>query len=247
MAERKKDDKNTVEERVGKVLSEALAEELGEIPNVSISVEELRQLEKANRKKKPKKFVKFVSVAAVAVIVCAAGIYLAWPESVVPVDADKNTEQHVKEGNGEVVINEGDVQGDSGVVEINEENENRIKSYRKEAPKLGVPKYVPSGYTFKNLHLEIFDGNSFLAEYSYVNDKNKLHIAQRQYKGNATRTTFSKGKVEVIKTKLGDVYIIQEKDTPKTAVRYVEEGYLKVIGDIATEELVKCLNEIETP
>ena len=247
MAERKKDDKNTVEERVGKVLSEALAEELGEIPNVSISVEELRQLEKANRKKKPKKFVKFVSVAAVAVIVCAAGIYLAWPESVVPVDADKNTEQHVKEGNGEVVINEGDVQGDSGITEITESDWNKIKNYKKLVPQLGTPGYIPEEFKFKKLIIEKYKNNGFFAQYIYVGNKIELYVEQVHYDGDNVRSGFSDKSVKEISSEKGTVYILEENDKSKMAIKYIDNGELRVAATISQDKLVKIINSIELP
>ncbi len=92
------------EQRLAAVLREGLEQEIGEIPEVSINIDELKQLEAADRKTRKIKRLRTISVAAAAVIVCAAIIYTVLPESVVPVDADKNTKQKVEEKDGVVII-----------------------------------------------------------------------------------------------------------------------------------------------
>ena len=84
--ERKRDEHKGInertegEQRLAAVLREGLEQEIGEIPEVSINIDELKQLEAADRKTRKIKRLRTISVAAAAVIVCAAIIYtvLAW-------------------------------------------------------------------------------------------------------------------------------------------------------------------------
>ena len=59
-----KEAKVNLEKQTATVLAQAVAEELGEIPEVSITIEELKALERADRKKRNRKKVKLVGVVA---------------------------------------------------------------------------------------------------------------------------------------------------------------------------------------
>ena len=247
MAEKKKDERTTARTEVEKALVKALSDDMGEIPEVSITVEELKQLAAADKKKRKKRAAKYASVAAVAVIVCAAVVFMAWPETVVPVDADKNTEQRVETGDGEIVINEGEIQGDSGIVEIDEFDWKHIKDHRKDAPKLGLPQYIPDGYDFKSLHIEIYKEDGFNAEYKFNKGDEELFIKQREYNRNDVKTVLLEGEVEEITTKQGKVYILKDNQEATTIIKQIGTSDLTIIGNLDTDDLIKIVNKIAMP
>lgn len=248
MAEKNKDERTTARSAVENALVKALSDDMGEIPEVSITVEELKALDAADKKKRRKRAARCASVAAVAVIVCAAVVYMAWPETVVPVDADKNTEQRVETGDGEIVINEGDGIGESGIVEIDETDWDKVKSYRKQFPKLGIPMYIPTGFTFERLHIETYDADGFYFQYVYINDTQRIYISQREYKGAGNNATgFLKGEGKAMETKVGTAYIVSEDENSLICIKLNDNGYLEIKGAIAEKEIVKILEQIDMP
>ena len=48
-----------------------------------------------------------------------------------------------------VIINEGDVEGDSGEVSITETDWDKIEDLKEYVPNLYIPGYVPEGYEFE--------------------------------------------------------------------------------------------------
>ncbi|MDE8731519.1 hypothetical protein P0G10_00110 [Eubacteriales bacterium DFI.9.88] len=246
MAEKNKDERTTARSAVENALVKALSDDMGEIPEVSITVEELKALDAADKKKRRKRAARCASVAAVAVIVCAAVVYMAWPETVVPVDADKNTEQRVETGDGEIVINEGEIQGDSGITEYNESNWEKVSGYRIYVPKLVIPGYIPKKYIFQNLFIEIYGDSDFLAEYTYSSDHKSLIITQRTYSGGSN-VNITKGITKKITTNWGDIYTIEDNGAEKIYMKYSSDGYLSVAGDITTEKAAKILYKVKLP
>ncbi|WP_269477283.1 DUF4367 domain-containing protein [Hominibacterium faecale] len=247
MAEKNKDERTTARSAVENALVKALSDDMGEIPEVSITVEELKALDAADKKKRRKRAARCASVAAVAVIVCAAVVYMAWPETVVPVDADKNTEQRVETGDGEIVINEGEIQGDSGMVEIDEFDWKNIENYRKDVPELGIPHYVPEGYKFKVLHIEIYKEDGFNAEYKFNKGDEELFIKQRKYNKRDVKTVLLEGNAEEIVTKQGKVYILKDDKEPTTIIKQSGASDLTVMGKINTDDLIDIINRIAMP
>ena len=154
--ERKRDEHKGInertegEQRLAAVLREGLEQEIGEIPEVSINIDELKQLEAADRKTRKIKRLRTISVAAAAVIVCAAIIYTVLPESVVPVDADKNTKQKVEEKDGVVIINEGDGIGEIGAMTWSETNWKKVDEIKELVPDILTVSYthltLPTSY-----------------------------------------------------------------------------------------------------
>lgn len=249
MAENKKDGQAAAKSEVEKALIQALEDDMGEIPEVSITVDELKALESADRKKRRKRAVRYVSVAAIAAIVCAAVVYVAWPETAVPVDADKNTEQRVETGDGEIVINEGDGVGESGMTEIEETSWDNVEKIRESVPLLGIPQYVPTKYMFNKLRVEIYETNGEYAQYIYINTGRKLYISQRIYSkdSNMAKTSVLQGENRIVSTKRGDVYITSEDNDSLIGINYNENGYVEVKGNIEEKELIKIIEQISMP
>ena len=245
MAEKKKDERTTARTEVEKALVKALSADMGEIPEVSITVEELKQLAAADKKKRKKRAMKYASVAAVAVIVWATVVFMAWPETVVPVDADKNTEQRVETGDGEIVINEGDGIGESGITEITETDWEKVSQYRKDFPALMNPTYIPEKYKFKILNIEKYSKDEFYACYTYEKEKKKLLIEQRIYRGDATRSSFLTEGTQTTKSKIGTAYIIPKEEDTTLVIVNLKNGDVSVKGELDIDELIQILDNIE--
>ena len=133
---------------------------------------------KALSEARSKKGLRTISVAAAAVIVCAAIIYTVLPESVVPVDADKNTKQKVEEKDGVVIINEGDVEGDSGEVSITETDWDKIEDLKEYVPNLYIPGYVPEGYEFEKATVVRYSEEAYNCEYLFRNNDKSVSITK---------------------------------------------------------------------
>lgn len=237
-------EEQAAEARMAEMLSAALAEELGDMPKVSITVEELEALERADRQQRRKRRLRYFSMAAAVFFICVVALYALWPETAVPVSADKNTEQRVEEGNGVVVINEGDVEGGSGAIVIEESNWENVRSLRKTVPKLAIPDYVPEGYEFETLHIEKYTEFEFMAKYIFKNKKQNLRLEQRYYKDSGTKTTVTGGNVEKIKVDDKTIYMIKEKGEPLIATQYLDEGTLVVIGNEGKDTMSKIISKI---
>lgn len=239
MTEQKKEKNEAAEEKLAKVLKDALAEEIGEIPKVSISVEELKALEAADRKKRARKRrLRFVSIAAVVVIVCGAAVYMAWPKAAVPVDADKNTEQRVEEKDGMVIINEGDVEGDSGEVAVTETDWNKVEELRKYVPSLYIPEYVPEGYEFKEVQVNRYSDDSYACEYLFTSNGEKyVSITQASYDASGSQTLFLDESNEKRTCNLGTIYI-KKHQKGTSGILIINRNKLSIFGDISTSELI---------
>lgn len=247
MAEKNKDERTTARSAVENALVKALSDDMGEIPEVSITVEELKALDAADKKKRRKRAARCASVAAVAVIVCAAVVYMAWPETVVPVDADKNTEQRVETGDGEIVINEGDGIGESGIVEITETDWEKVSRYRKDFPALAIPGYINEQYKFKILNIEKYSKDEFYACYTYEKKNKKLLIEQRTYRDDATRASFLTEGTKTTEVKLGTAYILPKEEKKTLIIVQIKNGDISVTGELDTEELIQILDNVEMP
>lgn len=240
----KKRGEQTAEARVAEALSKALAEDLGDIPKVSITVEELKALEREDRRKRTKRRLRYFSMAAAAVVICVVALYAFWPETAVPVSADKNTEQSVEAGNDVVVINEGDVEGEAGTTVIEASNWENVEKIRETMPQLAIPYYIPEGYEIETLHIEKYTDLEFMAKYIFKNKKQYLRVTQRYYKGNGTKATEVGGYTEKVKVNDETVYLSQEKGGTIMATQYLKEGTLVVIGTASKDILVKVISEI---
>lgn len=245
MIEKSKEEQ-AAEARVSKMLAEALAEDLGDIPKVSITVEELKALERADRKRRRKRKLRYFGLAAAAVFVCVVALYALWPETAVPVSADKNTEQRVEEKDGMVVINEGDVEGGGQITEIYETNWKKIESVRRLIPKLVVPRHIPKEYAFRELAVERYENNGFLAQYIYSKDEQELCIEQREYEGSGINMGTIDGNPTKLDMHKGTVYLYTEKGN-MMGVLYTKTGILKVVGCSDKVELVKIIENIDLP
>ena len=223
--ERKRDEHKGInertegEQRLAAVLREGLEQEIGEIPEVSINIDELKQLEAADRKTRKIKRLRTISAAAAAVIVCAAIIYTVLPESVVPVDADKNTKQKVEEKDGVVIINEGEVEGDSGEVSITETDWDKIEDLKEYVPNLYIPGYVPEGYEFEKATVKRYSEEIYKCEYLFKTNDKKDTVA------------------------LGTIYI-NNHQKEISGVLISGKDKIFVFGDISERELIKVYDQL---
>lgn len=242
MIEKSKEEQ-AAEARVSKMLAEALAEDLGDIPKVSITVEELKALERADRKRRRKRKLRYFGLAAAAVFVCVVALYALWPETAVPVSADKNTEQRVEEKDGMVVINEGDAEG-GGAISYTEDDESKIPELKKRFKELVTLTYLPEGYVFFNLTIEDYAEEGFLAQYTFAKNKKNIYVTQQFYNRSGTKTDIANNNVGFIETKFGRAYIVQE-GKKVIASADLDNGYIKVTGKLTTKEIAKIIDNIK--
>lgn len=249
MAEKKKDEVKSAQLNIEKTLKEAVGTEMGELPELSITVDELRSMEDKRQKKKKKKFVRLVSTAAIAVVVCAAALYLAWPDSAVPVDADKDAVEKIETGQGDLVLNNGEGVGDSNIVEYIISDEKYIEVQREKFPEMAIPKYVPDGYEFKKLHIESYGEDDFQASFKYINKgKKELYIDYRHYmEGGVATTSFDAEETDTEESKKGMIYLLKEKGEPTLSILNVNNNSITVTGQLNNKEMVKIFDKIEMP
>ena len=233
-----KEAKVNLEKQTATVLAQAVAEELGEIPEVSITIEELKALERADRKKRNRKKVKLVGVVAALLLVCGVAAHAALPDGLVaPVDADKNTEQSVQEENGSVVINENGAEG-KGVVTYKESNWDKVADMRNKFPDLIIPTYVPDGYEFVELEVEQYSDIGFKAVYKYRCKENELQLEEKTYQFEGENAPTIIKSERTIKTKQGNLYILDEKHNEVfMSTIYWDDKTLSLHGAISKKEL----------
>ena len=243
-----KEAKVNLENQTATVLAQAVAEELGEIPEVSITIEELKALERADRKKRNRKKVKLVGVVAALLLVCGVAAYAALPDGLVaPVDADKNTEQSVQEENGDVIINENGAKGE-GVVTHIETDWEKVADMRHEFPELIIPYYVPEGYEFIRLEFENYVDDGYKASYQYQKEGLELRIEENTYQREGEDATVLAGTERHFETKMGTCYIMNGKnDTEIMGLIPKNSNSLSIIGSVYEIECKKILNKIDMP
>lgn len=243
-----KEAKVNLENQTATVLAQAVAEEMGEIPEVSITIEELKALERADRKKRNRKKAKIVGVAAALLIVCGVAAYAAWADELaVPVDADKNTEQSVQEENGNVIINENGAEGE-GTTTYTETNWDKVADMREKFPDLMIPTYVPDGYEFVELEIEQRIDVGYEAIYKYRKENLKLQIGEKTYDERGEQASILEGAKQQIKTKKGQCYIWSGKNNDALVAKvYSTNEKFSVSGTIDENECIKIIDEIDKP
>lgn len=255
MAEKKdhnREQNEAMENKAAQKLAEALGEDIGEIPEVSITAEELKKLEQADRKKRNRKRASIVGIAAALILVCGVAAYAAWPKIAVPVDADKNNEQSVEEENGVVVINENGAEGESAVTRT-EKNWDKVADVRKDFPELVIPSYVPEGYEFVELKIEQYENMGYRAIYEFQKKDYTLRIEDSTYQEQGENAPILTGKERTVDTKKGKGYILDEKNGHVYMLMLTLDQGGKTLcvsshsGAISEEEYIKIVNEIDMP
>lgn len=246
MAENR-DQNEIMENKAAEKLAEALGEDIGEIPEVSITVEELKKLEQADRKKRNRKRANIVGIAAALILVCGVAAFAAWPKMAAPVDADKNTQQSVEEENGVVVINENGAEGESAVTRT-EKNWDKVADLRKDFPELIIPSYVPEGYEFVEVKIEQDKEVGYQANYTYQGQELELQIEENIYRNQGESAPTLTGTERKIDTKYGTGYVVNDKSKKIYIVTLYWEGKnLTIRGNINENEFTKIINKIDMP
>lgn len=250
MAEKKdhnREQNEAMETKAAEKLAEALGEDIGEIPEVSITPEELKKLEQADRKKRNRKRASIVGIAAALILVCGVAAYAAWPKIAVPVDADKNSEQSVEEENGVVVINENGAEGESAVTRT-EKNWDKVADLRKDFPDLMIPSYVPEGYEFVELEIEQYKSVGYKAAYVYKKENSKLKLEENTYKNQGEIAPTLTETEQTIATKHGKGYILDKKNSKvHIAAIHWDDKSFTIKGSITEEECIKIIDGIDMP
>lgn len=240
-------EEQAAEARMAEMLSAALAEELGDMPKVSITVEELEALERADRQQRRKRRLRYFSMAAAVFFICVVALYALWPETAVPVSADKNTEQRVEEGNGVVVINEGDVEG-SGQTSLREESWDEVLKYKDSLPELYIPGYVPKGYEFSYSELNEYSGSDYDISYVFKEGDKQICVEYNYYdKNGGNIRTIDGENVKIQNTDLGKSYMIKDRNNNMIATVFLNNGTLSVKGSINQSESIRMIDGMQMP
>lgn len=250
--ERKRDEHKGInerkegEQRLAAVLREGLEQEIGEIPEVSINIDELKQLEAADRKTRKVKRLRTIGVAAAAVIVCAAIIYTVLPESVVPVDADKNTKQKVEEKDGVVIINEGDGIGEIGAMTWSETNWKKVDEIKELVPDILIPQYVPENYEFIVVTLEKFSEGyeTYECIYKFKLNNDELNITIVNVEDSGVNSGFIDETTKRANCRWGTIYLSENKNG-LTGTLFLEKTRISIFGEISQSEMRKIFNELK--
>lgn len=249
MAENR-DQNEIMENKAAEKLAEALGEDIGEIPEVSITVEELKKLEQADRKKRNRKRANIVGIAAALILVCGVAAFAAWPKMAAPVDADKNTQQSVEEENGVVVINENGAEGESAVTRT-EKNWDKVADLRKDFPELMIPSYVPEGYEFVEVEIEQYKNMGYKAIYKYQKGDYSLKIEGNLYQKHGEDAPTLTGTEKEVNTEQGTCYVLNKKDTNVHIAMVHQDNKSLYIhgedGDIDEKECIKIINGVDMP
>lgn len=243
-----KEAKVNLENQTATVLAQAVAEELGEIPEVSITIEELKALERADRKKRNRKKVKVVGIAAALLLVCGVAAYAALPDNLItPVDADKNTSQSVQEESGSVVINENGAEGKAATT-YTETDWDKAIDMRKQFPDLIIPTYVPEGYEFIQLEIEQHINIECKMTYKYGKGDSELWIEEQIYVEQGEKSPILAGTERQIKTNKGTAYVINEKNGIAIVATIYRGGKcISIKGNVSDSDCTQIINGIDMP
>ena len=179
--------------------------------------------------------------AACCVMVACVGTFsavnLLSPDDVIagkndPVMTEEGNNTIVKEGQGQPGENLG---GDTMI----EPDWNRVATVKKNYPDMLIPGYVPEGYEFKELQVEVTE---LVQNYVFIYEKEGQPLRITQIDGadlniipNYTRT---------FDTALGTKIMVKE-DEEKSAYFFIEESLCTIGGDLSDDEYATIADKLE--
>ena len=225
-----------IKKRIGEALrSEDRSEKL--------DVEVLHAWVAADRKRRAIRRRRYAAVCACILLVCCAAFgmktltgsddYYAVAGKNDPVTSEKDGNTVIKSGDGDMDENLG-----ADVVVVNDWN--MVETAKKTYPELVIPRYVPEGYEFEELHIEAV-GESERYIYMYSSNKNTLTIIQTTDIDNKAIKNYGRS----INTKDGLKIMIKE-DVEKTAGCYLDQNCMLFIkGSISDEEMRSVIENLK--
>lgn len=237
----------TAEKNTASMLTAALEEELGEIPEASITIGELQKLEQQAREKKRRKTIKIISASAAAVVLCILAGFVLWPQAALPADAGRTSEQRIQQKAGAVVINDGDVEGDIGLTEIAETDWDKVGAVKQNYPQLCIPEYIPHEYAFAELNIEEYGSSIYEYKYTFTGKHSQeIIITQISTGEEEVNTSFIENCDKKIVINGEPVYIAKSQNRKEYAV--LKETYtltISVPDSLDQKEAVKIYQAVK--
>lgn len=165
--------RNTLKEAFDAELMKRLEENPPEIP----TYEEFSAMVDKSLAERCRRRKRIAGIAAGFVVVLLAGI-LACTNLTTDVDADKNPKE-------EIITEDGVIIEDGGWGSSEEADNVRIiadwalvEKEKEIVPELLIPGYIPEGYEFEKLTIEVISENATICKYLYDNNKNQTFELQ---------------------------------------------------------------------
>ena len=143
----------------------------------------------------------------------------------------------MEEKDGVVIINEGDVEGDSGEVSVTETDWNKVSDLKEYVPNLYIPGYVPEGYEFEKATVKRYSDEMYESEFCFVTDqKESLIITQTAQVEDDIQTVFVEDYEKKLHCELGDIYIVKhQKGISGTLIN--KRDRIVIFGEVSIEEI----------
>ena len=174
------------------------------------------------------------------VIVCAgtfSAMNLLVPDAAI---AGKNGPVTMEDGNSTIVKNNAEDPGANlGGDTMIETEWDKVATVKKNYPDLLIPGYVPEGYEFKELRVEVTEAfSSFI--YTYERDNKLIKLIQSKGDGMKIIKNYS----YTFETNDG-IEIRMKEDEEKSANFFIEEDLCAIVGDLSEEEFGKITDSLE--
>lgn len=182
---------------------------------------------------------RILAIASCFIIICAGTFSLkfAFDDDAVAT-AGKNDNKVNEEGNNVVVKpGEGDAGENVGERTVTCDTWEAVKEIKKEYEKLLIPKYIPSKYNFKSLHI---DEGSTIEQYTYLFSDGTDNLTIIQYVGGDTK--IFNGYDRTIEQNNMKVFVKEEADKRS----FIQNGnsVVSVISNINDEEILKIFDDM---
>ncbi len=194
-----------------------------------------RQLNKRRRKSR------IIGIAASLAIVLLASIFAA-TQLTPDVDADKNPKE-------EIITEDGVIIEDGGWGSSEDEDNVRIitdwaliEEGRDIVPDLLIPKYIPEGYEFEQLKIEVINEDMAICEFFFNNGKRAIEIESQHC--NSATSAFKISDIDrELRTDKGIVYI-QEKNNKIATIQTDDGIIIYILGSIADDEIISIIDSL---
>lgn len=223
-----------IKQRIGEALRNQSRKE-------RLDLAQLEEWVEADRQRRRAKVKRILAVASCFIILCIGTFSLKFvfdPDDSIAT-AGKNDNKVTEEGNNVVVKpNEGNVDENVGITEVNCSSWEDIGVLKKKFPELAEPTYVPEGYEFKELKIEY---NDIMEKYTYVFRCAENELKVKQVRGSEA-TVLNKYDRK-IQCDYGDILIVD--DVGITAACKIKKGVIFVSANLSDDEFIKIMNNIE--
>ena len=193
------------------IISDITEQELTGCSDEAVSAEQLKSMEKEySLRLKRRRLIG----AAAAFFVFIAGALLVSVNLPADVDADKNAPEEIVSEDG-VVIEDGGW-GSSGDTKIITDDWDEVEIIKEDFDKLMIPQYIPDGYKFVELSIDIMEGENSAGIFKFSNGHSDLEIHEFFSNSNLDSTEIQ-STCTIEDEDIGKVYIDDSNEIIKAA------------------------------